>query len=87
MKKDYKDGDIVELINYKTPDSGEIGYYMNQYGMIPKVGHRYYVSGDCDDDSKLVSLICGVRGNGDPNLPRTFSVYLHQVTLFKAKEL
>lgn len=82
MKTSYKKGDIVELLNYEIPDSGRIGYFMNQYGMVPQVGHKYYVAYDSEKYS--VSLICGEKAYFGKDLPKTFHADMHEVCLYKA---
>lgn len=82
MKTDYKAGDIVELLNYEIPDSGRIGYFMNNYGMIPQVGHKYYVAYDTYQNDIKVSLICGNTSYADKNKPNCFYVNFYQVCLY-----
>lgn len=87
MRKDYKAGDIVELLNYEVPDHSRIGYFMNQYGMIPQVGHKYYVAFTSDKRCNGVSLVCGTNIEiGYPDYPKTFAAPFHQVCLYKSVE-
>jgi hypothetical protein len=41
MTEEIKPNDIVELLNFNM-DNRE-GYFMQQIGMLPTVGHKYYV--------------------------------------------
>lgn len=77
----YKKGDIVELLNIEI-NRGNEGYYSNQSGLIPVVGHRYHVESGQNEYSGCISLLGKGEYNGHP---RTFTVYPSQIMIYKPK--
>ena len=61
---EYFEGDIVELMNFYIHPGGD-GYYINQYGFIPKVGERFRVAYDSSSEGEdsLVSVHSGLMRN------------------------